>query len=476
MKILIAIHLLLITGITLRILYRSDLTATSRLAWFIIVAVFPYIGVALYIFFGEVILGLNAKKHRQNIFNELRELDNSSLGDINHLDVIEPEYRPAFKYAASVNQFAATVGNSAQLMIDATEAKNSIIKDIDNAEKQVHVLYYIWLQDNTGTAIAEALIRAAKRDVKCRAMVDALGSRDLIESELWRDMESAGVELRVGLPIDNWLKTIIFGRIDLRNHRKITIIDGKITYCGSQNCADPEFRVKAKYAPWADIMLRLEGPIVNQNQLLFASDWLAENNDTPYENFILQGEYQQDGFLAQVFGDGPTERDYATPQLFSTLINQCRKELVVSTPYFVPDYTVLNALCAAAYRGVKVTMIFPKNNDSWIVAATSQSFYKKLLAAGIDIYEYIPGLLHAKTLTLDGRISFIGSTNMDLRSFDLNFENNILLYDPNITNQIYQRQQEYIQDSIQITHDDVNSWPFYKIIWNNIVATVGPVL
>ncbi|MDN5562102.1 MAG: phospholipase D-like domain-containing protein, partial [Psychrobacter sp.] len=182
------------------------------------------------------------------------------------------------------------------------------------------------------------------------------------------------------------------------------------------------------------------------------------------------------GFAAQVFSDGPTQRRSTTPQFLGVLIGQAKRTLIISTPYFVPDYSLVSILCATAYRGVQVTMIFPKNNDSIVVAATSHSYYWQLLEAGVNIYEYKPGLLHAKTLTIDGEISLIGSTNLDLRSFDLNYENNIVFSDKTLTAAIVERQYQYIADSEEVTREQVENWPLSYKIWNNIVATMGPVL
>ena len=337
------------------------------------------------------------------------------------------------------------------------------------------MLYYIWLQDQTGTNVANALIRAAKRGVECRAMADALGSHGMVKSPLWQAMKDAGVKTSVALPFNNIIKTILTSRLDLRNHRKITVIDNRITYCGSQNCADPEFHKKPKYAPWVDIALRFEGPVVAQNQLLFAEDWLAHEPDE-LSNFIAEPKPQPNGFLAQVWGDGPTIRASATPHLFSTLFAQARDTLIISTPYFVPGSIVLEALCAAAYRGVTVIVIFPARNDSWIVSATSRSHYREMLESGITIYEFEGGLLHSKTLTVDGKVTLIGSSNLDMRSFDLNYENNILLEDKTTTEAVRARQYEYIASSKLITMGDVNEWSLPRRIWQNVIATVGPVL
>jgi cardiolipin synthase len=288
-------------------------------------------------------------------------------------------------------------------------------------------------------------------------------------------MREAGVKLGVALPLDNPLRTLLTSRIDLRNHRKITVIDGRITYCGSRNCADPEFHVKARFAPWVDIMLRFEGPVVTQNQLLFASDWIAATGED-LSDIAHSADPLEGGFPAQVMGDGPTERRGATPHLFASLIASARSDLTLSTPYFVPDATVLEALRAAAHRGVRVTLIFPQKNDSWIVAAASHSYYRNLLHSGCRIFEYRPGLLHAKTLTIDGKVALIGSSNLDLRSFDLNYENNILLQDRDVTSAIETRQSSYLDDSVPVTLEDVRAWPYWRRVWNNVVATVGPIL
>ena len=484
--VLLTIHFILLLIISLRVLARHDLTSSARLAWLVILFLLPYIGVIVYWLFGEIHLGYKFADKYEQIIRDLHNQSPKVLGDKETLNTaVKPEYQAAFAYSANVTGFQTTVGNSAELMADATETQARMLADFDAATDHIHVLYYIWLIDGMGIDTAQALIRAAKRGVTCRAMVDGMGSRKMVGSKIWQDMQDAGVQVSVALPIRNMIKVLLFSRIDLRNHRKITVIDGKIGYCGSRNCADPEFRVKPKYAPWVDIMLRVEGPIVAQNQMLFASDWLMKNPDTSVNSFpyftesktAADGDHNEDkSVVAQVFADGPTQRQGTTPQFLNTLINQTRHTLTISTPYFVPDYSLVSTLCATAYRGVKVTMIFPKHNDSLVVAATSRSYYWELLEAGVSIYEYKPGLLHAKTLTVDDEISLIGSTNLDLRSFDLNYENNVLISDKDLTGQIIERQQRYLADSEQVRRKDVEEWPLYYKIWNNVVATMGPVL
>lgn len=478
----VALHLLLVLAFAGRILLRDDLAADVRMAWIVVILMLPYAGCLLYFLLGEVDIGRHVRGQHRKMADTLRAAlaDEAAVhligapGQVAAL--IAPPWQSAFHYAASINGFEPLPGNRGELMADGKAARARLLADLDAATEEINLLYYIWLTDHTGSAVAEALMRAARRGVTCRAMVDGLGSRALLRSPLWRQMGAAGVRLAVALPVDNPLKIILTSRIDLRNHRKITVIDGRIAYVGSQNCADEAFAIKAKYAPWIDIMLRLEGPVVTQTQLLFASDWMQAADAAQADFALPPAAPLPGGFVAQVIGNGPTERRRSTPQLLATLIASARQRLTISTPYFVPDATVLEALCAAAWRGVRVSLILPRRNDSWIVAAASRSTYPRLLAAGVAIHEYRAGLLHAKTLTIDGELALIGSTNLDLRSFDLNFENNLLLQDAATTAAIEQRQRDYIAQADAVTLDEVRQWPWPRRIWNNVLATLGPVL
>ena len=361
-------------------------------------------------------------------------------------------------------------------MQDSNSTIESMIADIDAATLHVHLMFYIWLPDNNGCKVVEALKRAAQRGVTCRAMADDLGSRTMIASEHWQAMKSAGVRLASTLPLGNLLLRPLRGRIDLRNHRKIAVIDNKITYCGSQNCADPEFLVKAKYAPWVDVMMRFEGPIVRQNQTLFASDWMSEVDEDLSDLLREPVDAMPSGFPAQVIGTGPTVRASAMPEIFELLMYTARRELVITTPYYIPDEPMQTALCASARRGVDTTIVFPARNDSWIVGAASRSYYDDLLAAGVKVVEFEGGLLHAKTLTLDGEVTLIGSANMDRRSFELNYENNILFYDPAMTLEMRRRQEEFISQSRQVSIETVAQWSWRRRLIDNTVAMLGPVL
>jgi len=466
---LAAVYLALQVFFIARALLRPYRQPVSRLAWVMVMLIAPVVGMAAYVLVGETNIGRTRSERKRRV---IEELPRPPLHEGN-----PPErYVPLFRAGMSINGYPSSGGNRAELLADSDATIARMVEDIDAATANVHVLFYIWLADNNGLRVVEALKRAAARGVTCRVMADDFGSRAMIRSEHWKAMADAGVMLARALPVSNPPISALWGRIDMRNHRKIVVIDNAITYCGSQNCADAAFAVKPKFAPWVDIMTRWEGPVVRQNQHLFATDWMGHGCDDISALIDAPLPPAHGPVVAQVIGTGAMVRPSAMPEIFDSVINAARNELIVTTPYYVPDETIQAALCACAYRGVETTFIVPQRNDSWIVSAASHSYYEELLDAGVRIYEYVGGLLHSKTMTVDGDISLIGSANIDRRSFELNFENNILLYDPALTAEIRARQQVYLAASVPITAPDVARWPRRRRLWNNTIAMLGPVL
>ena len=472
-----ALHIIVQAAFIVRALLRPHREPSSRIAWIVVIIAVPLLGILAYLLLGETNIGRRRAEHMHIVIARLPNVNEIFAANTPSLRTDIPQhYAHLFQAGKTVNGFHAVGGNRGHLTEDSNAAIDSIVADIDAAEDHVHLLFYIWLPDNNGCKVVEALKRAANRGVTCRAIADDLGSRVMIESKHWSQMRESGVRLTTALPIGNPLFRPLRRRIDLRNHRKIVVIDNQITYCGSQNCADPEFRVKAEYAPWVDAMIRFEGPIARQNQCLFVSDWEAETGENISELLMRPLLEGASGFAAQVIGTGPTVRYSAMPEIYETLIYTARSELIITTPYYVPDESMQNALCASARRGVETTIVFPARNDSRVVAAASRSYYADLLAAGVNIFEYQDGLLHTKSLTLDGDITLIGSANMDRRSFELNYENNILFCNRELTTQMRQRQDSYISRSKPVTIEEVEHWPWQRRLWNNAVAMFGPVL
>ncbi len=470
-----ALHITAQAFFIVLILLRPHREPASRIAWVAVVAAIPVVGVLGYLLLGETNIGRRNLKAMHNAVQFLPDVDIDSDSAPQSAVPIPARHEHLFRVGSSISHFQPLGGNLAELMADSNATIDNMVADIDAAKNQVNLLFYIWLTDTNGHKIADALMRATARGVTCRAMVDGLGSRLLLSSKMWREMKNSGVKTAVALRLGNPLLRPLRGRVDLRNHRKILVIDSHITYCGSQNCADPEFLVKAKFAPWVDANIRLDGPIARQNQMLFASDWMTYT-DEKLDIEAWAAPAADGTVVAQVIASGPTMRHSVMSEMFESLIFSARNELVISTPYYVPNESMQSALCAAAFRGVRTTLILPANNDSREVAAASRSYYWGLLEAGVEIREYVGGLLHSKTLTLDGEITLIGSANLDRRSFDLNFENNILLYDAQLTRSVRERQQSYIDSASIVSHEAVANWSLRKRLWNNTMAMLGPVL
>lgn len=474
---MLLLHIVIVLICAFHILLRRHREPVSRVAWLFLVTALPYIGAIAYVMLGTTSIGRKRIARLQRIWDHLPPPGDAAGMDApdNRADVPD-DYAPLYRVGQSISHYPAVGGNRADLMHDSDSGIDAMVADIDAAKDHVHLLFYIWLNDHNGTKVVEAMKRAAGRGVTCRALLDAIGSRDMLHSAAWNEMGAAGVKTAAALSVGFPLMQIFDGRIDLRNHRKIVVIDNQITYCGSQNCADPAFLPKAKFAPWVDVLMRLEGPIVRQNQHLFATDWM-ENAEEDLSDLLRQPFADpRPGFSAQVIGTGPTARFSAMPEVFETLIYAARRELVITTPYYVPDAPLQAALCAAGNRGVDTTIIFPASNDDFAVGGASRSYYEDLLEAGVKVHEFQPGLLHSKTLTMDGQITLIGSANMDRRSFDLNYENNILICDPEVTRVMLARQADYLRQSRAVLLAEVQAWPIHRRIWNNALATLGPVL
>lgn len=455
-----------------RAVTREHRSPASRLAWSVVILTLPLLGIIAYFFLGDTSADRKSDKKLKDLRRELPRLAKDALPKAD-LPLL---YRQAFARAGSVNGFQPAPGNSARVTTDSNESIDWLVADIEAATGHVHILFYIWLADVNGTRVAEALIRAAGRGVKVRVIVDGLGSRRLLSDPLWRRMKEGGVETVIAFAFRFPLISAFFRRLDIRNHRKIVVIDHSITYVGSQNCADAAFRVKAKYAPWVDVMLRVTGPVAWQAQRLFVSDWMVHGGDDIAACLDHVPEVPDSGFAAVMAGTGPTESIQAVPDMMQMLLAAAQDEVIVTTPYYVPSEALHQQICAAALRGVRVRLNVPANNDSLIVAFASRSFYRSMLKAGVEIHEFQPGLLHAKILSVDGTAALVGSPNLDQRSFDLNYENSMMLVDPDVVSELCRKQESFLNVSLQIQAETVVNWSVPRRILINSIGMLSPLL
>ena len=468
-----------------RAITRPNRAPASRVAWVAVITFLPLLGVIAYLLLGETSIGrIRIKRLREA---EARMPQPADAGV--PTDAVDARLKPLFDQAESINGFKPVAGNRIVLlgdpsappeqpMADSNAAIDTLVADIEQAREHVHVGFYIWLDDRNGGRVVDAVCAAARRGAQCRVMVDALGSRAFVKGPRWRQLQQAGVRVHAMLDDVPRLGHLAVGRVDLRNHRKVAVIDNRIAYCGSQNCADPEFRVKPEFAPWIDLLLRCEGPVVRQAQYLFLSAWISETGEAleAMVNALPAPGHFEGGVLAQVFGTGPTTRHNAMSDMFVAAMYAAREELLVTTPYFVPDEALLRALCAAPRRGVKTTIVFPARNDSMLVGNSCRSAWLDLLGSGVAVLEYPLGILHSKSMTIDGELALVGSANMDRRSLELNYENNLLIADRATTETIRARQLGYVSVSKAVGIESVQAWPYHRRLLQNALGMMSPLL
>ncbi|MFN0115166.1 MAG: cardiolipin synthase [Paracoccaceae bacterium] len=471
----IEIQLLVQAVVIVRILLREDRDPAVRTAWILVVLSVPILGAVVYLTFGEARIARLARRRMSAAIEGLPKTPPGSAAG--------PRWTPEVTLAAAVaraeavNGLLATAGNRVELLPDAPPAIDRLIADIDEAKRHVSLCFYIWLPDETGARIADAVVRAARRGVACRCLADGLGARHYIASPHWDRMGAAGARLAVAFPFRFASLRALRARIDIRNHRKIAIIDGEVAHTGSQNLADPEFRIKAAYAPWVDIMVRVTGPSVWQMQYLFLCDWVTHSGEGEAAELLDHPAPAPagDGGVA-VIGSGPELQPNAVTDIFQAVVAAARESVEITTPYYVPDQALHQAIVAAATRGVRVRMILPARNDSFIVAHASRSFYKSLLSGGVEIFEYQGGFLHAKALVADGRLAVVGSANMDRRSFDLNYENCLLTGDAGLAAALEVRRTAWLARCRAVGLDEVRGWSRVRRIQNNLFVLFAPLL
>jgi cardiolipin synthase len=447
------------------------------LAWFLIVVLLPLFGVGLYILIGERPVG---RKLTRKIFRMDREYaaitENLRQQYLADRQLLPAEGRALSLLAESKNGSPVIAGNQIELFTNSLKILQLFIDEINQAKKTLHLEFYIWALGGDADRVGEALIAAAKRGVACKVLLDSLGSKDWFKSPWPKRFRDAGIEVTEALPIQ--IGRFQFRRADLRLHRKIFVIDNAIVWTGSMNMVDPRtFKQDSGVGEWVDAMVRIEGPVASQFELTFSFDWSVDNSKIKHFNDVVPAATPAGGrVLAQEFSSGPVYRDDILYQVLLSAIMDAREELTITTPYFGPDDGLIQALMAAAGRGVKVTLIVPKLNDSTLVAWSSRSFYADLMSIGIRIAEFHGGLLHTKSLLIDKRVAIFGSVNFDQRSLRLNFEISLIVYNDEFCAKLETLIESYLAKSDLV---DPVSWakrPHWRVLLENAAHLASPLL
>lgn len=465
-------------GLSLRVIMRKR-AASVTLAWLVIILLVPFLGALFYLMLGENRIG---QKRAARIAGNLPMFQKwaASLEERMRVnwDRINPECRPIDIQAHSIIGLPTVSGNELTLIETADSFFNDLIIDIDQAKISCFLEFYIWQEGGLADKVAEALLRAASRGVQCRILLDSIGSDAFLKCSLAREMKNKKIEIVEALPAGFF--RALFVRVDLRNHRKIIIIDGEIGYTGSQNMVDPKyFKQGENVGQWIDTMVRVRGPVVEKMSATFLFDWFVEKGSglTDQQDIEDIKPVARAGEIPiQLVPSGPGFEEEGIHDLLLTTIYAARKELILTTPYFVPDNAILAALKSAARKGVDVIIIVPKKNDSRLVHYASRARYSELTRSGVRIMPFHGGLLHSKTITVDGDFSLIGSVNLDMRSFWLNFELTFFVYNSEFTQRLRALQQQYMRDSQLLDSKDFDQRSFALRFKENCALIVGPLL
>jgi cardiolipin synthase len=444
-------------------------TAAAR-TWLLFIFLLPWPGLLLYSFFGRIYLPARRLKMQERASKFIRR----AQAQIGARVTVDPELPAVFKFVPGLvhklGDFETLAGNQVELLTEYTETVDRIIRDIDSARRNVHLLFYIFLADEMARRVGAALERAAARGVTCRVLMDAVGSRQGAK-RLAPKLRKRGVEVLEMLPVGLFRRNA--ARFDLRNHRKIVVVDGRVGYTGSQNIVNPEF---VKGYPNEELMVRVTGPVVAQLQAMFLADHYFETGLVlPPEELFPELVYAGNS-PAQVLPSGPGYGQENGRELLVTMLYAAQERIVVTTPYFVPDEPFLQAIRAASLRGIEVHLVLSKHANQMITQFAQRSYYDDLLAAGIQIHLYCPYFLHAKHLTIDNDIALVGSTNMDIRSFALNAEVNQLVYDPAVVQQLRAVQERYFANSERLEARTWNRRPLSARVVHNTARLMDSFL
>ncbi len=449
----------------------------TALAWLLAIFLLPYIGIALYLLAGNWLLP-KKRRDKQATINTLikRTTDSLDTRDIEPLDL--PDWlAPITTLNRSLGALPIVGGNSAVVYRTDAEGLSAMVAAIDAATIAVHAEFYIMSLDDTSAPFFDALERAQQRGVTVRVLFDHLGSRSYPGySPMKRRLRAMGVTWHFMLPFFPLRGQL--QRPDLRNHRKLLVIDGTVAFTGSRNIIDPSYQKRGnvhRNLRWHDFMARFEGPVVAEIEAVFISDWYAETDEL-LDDFPLTDVATDGDLECQVVPSGPGFEGENNLRLFNSLVYAARERIVLTSPYFVPDDSMLYAITTAAQSGIEVELFVSEIGDQFLVYHAQRSYYEQLLKAGVRIWLYEkPTVLHAKHFTIDDELSVFGSSNMDMRSFTLDLEITVMVRGASFHEKLTATQEEYRAHSRELTLEEWNQRGFLTKALDNLARLTAAV-
>ncbi len=472
----VAVEVTAFALIPLVLLRRKE--PSSTVAWILALVFLPAVGALLFLAFGRERVRLPARRKRELdalVRAELAAHAPSAVASpddpIDATGLTELELA-LFRVGARLTQTRPSSGNLVTPLFGGNEAYDAMGVAIDAARHHVHAEYYLIRNDATGAWFKERLIAAAKRGVEVRLLCDAFGCLALHASFL-RDLHRAGARVATFLP----MRSMLLQPVNLRNHRKIVVVDGEIGFTGGLNIGDEYRGQMAGVGAWRDIQVRIEGPATRELQRIFFQDWtFAAREKLAASSYFPECPPARGDATIAIVPSGPDTRAEAIERVFFGAIAGARERVWMTTPYFVPDQAITVAMELAAMRGVDVKLILPHHSNHAVTFHAGRSFYDPLLEAGVKLYEYLPGMVHAKTMVVDGAVSLVGSANMDLRSFRMNFEVHALAHDAALARRLEESFTADLADAQLVSLADWRSRPTRARIYEGAARLVSPLL
>ncbi|BAC24512.1 cls [Wigglesworthia glossinidia endosymbiont of Glossina brevipalpis] len=469
----------LITEVTIRILFKRR-TVPSAMAWLLIIYVVPFIGAIIYLLLGELNLEKKRIKRSKIIWiSALKKI--KKLKNYKEIFTTKNSHiaRSLFRLCKHRQGIGGVKSEKINILNDPDNVMQSVINDINLAKISIEMIFYIWHPGGWTNYVVEVLIKAANRGVKCRLILDSAGSKNFLKSIQVKIMRKSGIKIVEALNLN--ILQIFLRRMDLRQHRKMILIDNYIGYTGSMNMIDPKFFKKnRKIGEWIDIMIRMEGPVASAMRIIFSCDWEIETGENifyaPYDTKKCNIIKKDNNYKTQVIPSGPGVSEGVIHQVLLTAIYSAKKILIMTTPYLVPSDDILHAICTASQRGVSVYIIIPKFIDSILVKWASRSFFSELLHAGVLIYQFEGGLLHTKSILVDDQLSLVGTVNLDMRSLWLNFEITLMVDNRNFGKKLKKIQTNYMSLSKVLHLKEWSKRPYWKRIIERFFYFFSPLL
>jgi cardiolipin synthase len=453
------VYVIGVAAVCFRIVYETESTSKT-LAYLLLTIFLPVGGIIVYF-----VIGTNYRKRKlysKKIFKDDQlmrrvktQIFRTSAASWQTVGPPLRKYKKLFTLLLNSNWSSLSTDNKVEILLNGEEKFTSVLAALKAAKNHIHIEYYIFDNDEIGNAIKDALIERARAGVDVRFIYDDFGSRS-IRNTIVPDLIAAGVK---AYPFYRIFFIALANRLNYRNHRKIIVIDGNIGYTGGINISDRYINKPGDHPSlyWRDTHIKITGPGVYYLQYLFICDWnfCSDQELDPDKDFFSTEFPEANGALVQIAASGP---DSDEPTIMFSLVKAigiAEKEILITTPYFIPGETLLDALTVAALSGVKVKLLVPEQSDSKMVDLAARSYYENLMRAGVEIYRYQKGFVHAKTMVADATLSVIGTANMDHRSFDLNFEVNSLIYDERVGKQLT---KVFYQDLLEAERIDLEQW------------------